>query len=96
MNWVEKIYSWTWYHFEFWLDRYARRPFTYIFRDFLHKHVIAGWIIRLALIAGVLLLCRWNWRLGGPVGILYGLILGHLDWGTAYKPGEQENPEYVE
>ncbi len=94
--WLEKIYCWIWYHFEFWMDKYARRPFTYIFRDFLHRYKAVGWIIRVILITGVLFLCRWCWWIGGLTGILYGLILGHLDWGTAYQPGEQENPPYIE
>jgi hypothetical protein len=95
MNWLTKAYFWCWYHIEsLWIeDKWLRRPFTYLFRDFLHQHLIIGIIIRLAIVTGVILLTRWNYW-GVLVGMLYAFILGHIDW-SGYKPNEQEDPPYI-
>ena len=95
---IEQLYCECWYHVEsvFGIAKKLRRPFTYIFRDFLHRYVIPGWVIRICLITGSIYLARWNFILGALVGILYGLILGHLDWGGKYTPEQQEDPEYYE
>ncbi len=92
---IDFLYAQVWYHVQFWVDKRLRRPFTYVFRDFLHQHLILGIFIRLGIVTGIIFLCRWNWAVGAPAAIVYGFILGHIDWG-GYKPGQQEDPEYIE
>jgi len=85
------MYKFIWYHTEFWLDPKDRRPYTYIIRDFYHKHPILWTSL-------VIILGFWlhSWLDMKVVScILTGILIGHLFWGTKYEEGQQEYPEYI-
>ena len=89
-----KLYAWLWYHVEFWLKPADRRPFTFILRDFYHQSPLMS--VFLTLSAGYLLGRHYFIDFVTWGGLLIGVVLGHLFWGKRYKPGEQENPPYIE
>ena len=86
-------YAWLWFHLEapFIRDFAARRPFTFILRDFYHCHEITA--ILLLLLAGYTL-GRWILRPLEMAMVITGLLLGHLFWGNPWQKGEQEQPPY--
>jgi len=85
------LYGWFWYHTEFWIkDRTARRPYTFILRDFYHASPIA-WTF-LMFLAGYLAYSHLHWK--DLLLVSTGLLLGHLFWGNSWKEGEQEYPTY--
>ena len=90
---MKNIYNWLWYHVEFWLKPEDRRPFTYILRDIYHQIplIAIGFYIGLGYVLGRFI--TFNWQV--LAALLFGVILGHLFWGTKYKPGQQEKPEYI-
>ena len=95
-DWLNRIYCEIWYHAEWFVkNKYVRRPFTYIMRDFVYARPYFGVPIILGLIAGLVILCIYHPVPGALVSIFYGMLQGHLWWGTHYKPGEQEEPEYL-
>lgn len=86
-----KLYAWLWYHTEFWLKPSERRPYTFIIRDFYHKHpIFIGW---LCVLAGFTF-GKWLITPDAFVLVSMGILLGHLFWGKPYIEGEQEKPEY--
>jgi nitrogen fixation-related uncharacterized protein len=91
------FYAWLWYHTEFWLDRPARRPYTYIMRDVYHNYPL---IVSILMSAGAYALGRWLLPVATKTylivlaAVLVGALLGHLFWGGAYVAGQQEDPEY--
>jgi hypothetical protein len=92
-----KFYCLIWYHVDglFTENKYLRRPFTYTLRDFIHFKPHFAWPLVAGLSYGAYWLGRVQLAAGITVAIFWGLLLGHLIWST-YKPGEQENPPYVE
>lgn len=87
-----KLYAWLWYHVEFWLKPEARRPFTFILRDFYHNSPLIT--IFMTLTAGYIIGRNISISFLVWLGLLFGFVLGHLFWGQPYKPDEQEYPEY--
>ena len=87
------LYSWFWYHTEVWLHPKERRPYTYMIRDFYHKHPILT--IFITMWAGYVFnrLCNVSWEVWLVLSL--GVLLGHLFWGTKYEEGQQEYPEYM-
>lgn len=87
------LYCWFWFHTEFWLAPLDRRPYTFIMRDWIYPHM--KWFIVMEII--------WNLGMGyitialiSSMSILWmlsGWLSAHLIWGSAYIPGEQENPQ---
>lgn len=98
MWFLDFLYEKIWYHVEaLWIKaKEARRPFTFMMRDFLMQHRIWSAVIIVAELAGLVFLNRWNCYVGAPVIAIYFMVLGHLVWGTPMKPGEQEEPPYIE
>lgn len=98
MNFLTKAYWWFWYHVEsFWIkSKRARRPFTYMMRDFVTDHKIIGISIIILELVGLAFLVRWNWIVGYFCLAIYFMVAGHLWWGTPIKKGEQEEPQYIE
>jgi len=88
-------YAWLWFHTQFWLSPLERRPYTFIFRDWIYPHlpaflaILAGWY------SGLLILNHWHGYLALILGILSSLIVAHLVWGGGWKPGQQEEPTYL-
>lgn len=92
MNWLDRVYSWVWFHFEFWVtNKLLRRPFTYWMRDFWHKYKVWGTLI-LFIVTGLIVWgCVFSlWFL--PLLMFHGMLLAHLVWGSEYIPGQQEDP----
>ena len=90
-----EIYSWIWYHTEFWIaKKINRRPFTYIMRDFIFGNpkpaagMIATWY------AGMFALLYWHPFVAGALLLLSSFVLGHVVWGSKWTKGEQEYPAY--
>jgi hypothetical protein len=95
-SWLERVYAWTWFHVEAaWIkSEPARRPFTYIMRDFWAQHRFWGWTIFIVVSVAIAYACVWSaWFL--PVFGFHGMLFAHLNWGSPYKTGEQERPEYT-
>lgn len=92
-NWIERFYDKVWYKVEkLWIkSKKARRPFTFIFHDFAHKHPAIYTVVQLLIIA----LFSWWLSPWVLVAMLYTFIQGHILWG-GHKVGEQENPPYIE
>ena len=95
-NWLERAYAWVWFNVEsLWIKvKSLRRPFTYMMRDFWKQHPVWGWLI-MAVVTGLI---TWGvifsfWFL--PVYAFHWALFAHLWWGTPYRPGEQEDPEYT-
>ncbi len=86
-------YAWFWFHVEaLWIkDTAARRPFTYIIRDFYHAHpILWTW---LAVLLGYSL-GFWLVSFDSFIKISLGILMGHLFWGKGWLKGEQERPPY--
>jgi hypothetical protein len=92
-----QLYAWFWYHTQFWLQKPARRPYTYIMRDFYYNNALLTLII-----TGTIFYCFGRWWLpvrastfwAAFISLLMGLLLGHLFWGNKYVAGQQEDPTY--
>lgn len=97
-SWVRasfSLYAWFWFHTEFWLEPLERRPYTFIFRDWIFTHLIGYQIMIGFWYGGMLTWLHWS---PYAAGILIGLsswLNAHLVWGGKWKPGEQEWPPYL-
>jgi hypothetical protein len=98
MNWLEKAYTWFWYHLEsLWIKAKAtRRPFTFMMRDFMIQHPTWAAIIVLVELTLLCWLNLWNRWAGFWLGAFYFALFAHLVWGTPMKENEQEYPQYIE
>jgi hypothetical protein len=86
---VKQAYQWFWYHTEFWIDKTKlRRPYTYIFRD----HPWAYFLFVVACSAAAYLAGAW-WARTLIISFV-GILTGHVWWGSAHIPGQQESPDY--
>jgi hypothetical protein len=85
-------YCWGWYNFLWWMEKTARRPFTFFIHDFSHKYPIPYFIIQAAICYGLYRLTDSIWVF---VPILYGFCQGHFLWND-FKIGQQEQPTYTE
>lgn len=88
-----KLYAWFWLHTQFWIkDKKARRPYTFLIRDFYHEHPILFIFLEAWLIYLINHLLHTDWKIW--VGITIGVLLGHLFWGKQWQQGEQEEPGF--
>jgi hypothetical protein len=92
MDFIADIYDQIWYHFEWFLNKTARRPFTFFIHDFSHKFPYLYFILQVAVCYGFYRLVDSFWVF---VPILYAFAQGHFLWG-GHKVGEQEFPEFTE
>jgi hypothetical protein len=103
---ITRLYFWTyeyfWFHTEFWIkDPEQRRPYTYIFRDWIYPHMAAF----------IAILIIWYVGLGASVwfapnkiiilvvlalGVFSGWLSAHLVWGGKWNKGEQEWPPILD
>lgn len=87
--WLMRAYNWFWWHTEVWIDNTRlRRPYTYIFRD------NPSWFGVLSICWGALVWAVATWWARVPMMLAYGMLLGHLWWGSHIIPGQQESPTY--
>jgi hypothetical protein len=77
-------------------NKYIRRPFTYIMRDWWIEHKIVGTAIFTLITAILVFVCLWSLPLGLPLWAFHWSLFAHLWWGSGYKKDEQEYPPYVE
>ena len=92
-----QLYAWIWYRFQFFVQPpELRRPFTFWMRDALYTHRMAFTASTIVFYGLVGWLTYWN-RVGGLLLCWTGtMVLAHLIWGKDFKPGEQEQPTYIE
>lgn len=95
-------YQFFWFHTQaLWIkDPAARRPYTYLMRDWLYPHLFYFIIILLTWYAGLTAWLILSDGLAGRLaslylGVLSGMLVAHLTWGSGWKPGEQEFPPYL-
>jgi hypothetical protein len=98
-NWYAEF----WYHTQLWLPPIERRPYTFIFRDWIFPHM--GWFFFFTgiwyagmiawLIYSVLLQNMASAIACLVISTLSGFVWAHLRWGATWVPGEQENPPYI-
>ena len=92
---LAKFYLWFWFHTEFWLTHIDRRPYTFIFKDWIYTHTTIASILIFTWFAGMIVLSIWHGTLSTILSILTGLLTAHLIWGAAWIEGQQEYPEYL-
>ena len=91
---IGDFYNWFWYHTEFWLTPVNRRPFTFIFRDWIYTH-LAVFVALVALwFTGMVILSIWHGTATTITSVFTGMLLAHLVWGAGWIEGQQEMPEY--
>jgi hypothetical protein len=95
MNWLQKVYWWLWYHFEWWLTPVDRRPFTFAMRDFFNLHPMQAWTYTGLWFVGMGFLLWYNACAGGILIGLSAFILAHVVWGAPWIKGQQEHPQYL-
>lgn len=93
-RWLADFYLWFWFHTEFWLTPVNRRPYTYIFRDWIFTHQWPAfaifWTIT-GLLAWAVTCSAWYL----PLYSFYFMLVAHLIWGSKWIEGQQEVPTYL-
>jgi hypothetical protein len=90
-------YAWFWYHTQWYINPpELRRPYTFLFRDWLMVHKIAFTVIMIMWYIGVLALTYWRPYLSVILTFLSSMLLAHLIWGNKWVPNEQEEPPYLD
>ncbi len=90
-----RFYQYFWFYTEFWLTPEGRRPYTFIFRDWIYTHV---WQFVILLIVYLGLNIWWLVINPVPAGIVMffcGMLLAHLVWGTKWIENQQEEPAFL-
>jgi hypothetical protein len=89
-----RFYCWFWYHTEFWLTKGNRRPYTFIMRDWIYRHV--NWFTFLVVLfyGSMITLSVWHGTASTITIAVGSFLLAHLVWGTKWIEGEQEFPPY--
>ena len=90
-----RFYLWFWYHTEFWATPVDRRPYTFIFRDWIYTHVDLTLALVILFYAGMVVLSIYHGTASTVAVALGSLLLAHLVWGTKWIEGEQECPTYL-
>ena len=92
---LAKFYLWFWFHTEFWLTPTNRRPYTFIFKDWIYTHSNLVVFLILSWFCGMTILSLSHGTLSTILSILTGLLAAHLVWGAKWIEGQQEYPEYL-
>ena len=90
-----RFYLWFWFHTEFWLTPIDRRPYTFIFRDWIYRHVNLTLVLVALFYAGMVTLSCWHGLASTITVALGSLLLAHLVWGTKWIEGQQESPPFL-
>ena len=72
-----------------------RRPYTFVMRDWIYKHM--NWFLTMTFtwFAGMVALSVWHGTTATVLSICTGMLVAHLVWGSAWIEGQQEYPEYL-
>jgi hypothetical protein len=89
------LYAWFWFNTEFWQAPLDRRPYTYIFRDWIYPHMKTFLAVLAFWYAGLFFLAARQPYPALGLAILSSLLAAHLVWGSRWKKGEQEWPPYL-
>lgn len=90
------FYAWFWFHTEFWTkDPEARRPYTFMMRDWIYPHMKAFAFILCAWYAGMLAWLYWSPYLPAILIGLSSWVSAHLVWGGKWIENQQEWPPYL-
>ena len=92
---LSRFYLWFWFHTEFWLTLEGRRPYTFIFRDWIYTHIQTFLVLVGLFYAGMITLSVWHGTAATITGSLCSFLLAHLVWGSKYIEQQQEYPEYL-
>ena len=90
-----RFYIWFWFHTEFWLTSIDRRPYTFIFRDFIYRHVSIACTLIGVFYAGMIALSVWHGTAATITVAMGSFLLAHLVWGSKYIEQQQEWPTYL-
>jgi hypothetical protein len=95
MSILGKLYLRFWFATEFWLTPVDRRPYTFIFRDWIYRHLN----IFLAMVVGfyviMVVLSVWHGTMATIAGSLCSFLLAHLVWGSEWIEHQQEAPAFL-
>ncbi len=95
MGWLGELYCKFWFATEFWLTPTNRRPYTFIMRDWIFRHI--NWFVTLVALfyAGVITLSIWHGT-AATITVAFGsFLLAHLVFGSSWIEHQQECPEYL-
>lgn len=96
MNWLQRFYWKFWFYTEFWIaNKLHRRPYTFIFRDWIYTHAIAATILTVIWFVGMIVLSFWYGTLSTVLSIVTGILFAHLCFGSKWIEGQQEYPQYL-
>jgi hypothetical protein len=95
-NWLGRLYSWFWFHTEFWLTPINRRPYTFIMRDWIYTHIPQFISLLVIWLGGLITLSVWHGTTSTIISILTSMLLAHLVWGSKWVEHEQEYPTYLD
>jgi len=95
MRFIGRWYSWFWFHTEWYLTPINRRPYTFIFRDWLFRNLNIFIVLVALFYIGMLAVSIWYGTTSTIIVAIGSFILAHLIWGSAWIEGQQEYPEYL-
>jgi len=89
--WYQKL----WYFTEFWLTPVNRRPYTFIWRDWIYTHAGQAVGLIVSFYAGMIILSLWHGTASTIIVAIGSFVLAHLIWGSKWIESEQEYPAYL-
>ena len=95
MNWLQTFYCWFWFNTEWYLTPVNRRPYTFIMRDWLFRHVTTFVVILIVCFGLIFWFNLYHPLPASIIGFFSAGLLAHLVWGSKWIEGEQEYPEYL-
>lgn len=88
-------YEWFWFNTQWWLNPVDRRPYTFIFRDWIYPHMKWFLVILAIWYAGMFTWLAFNPWPSGLLLVLSSWLAAHLIWGACWIPNQQEDPPYM-
>jgi len=95
MNWLGRFYQWLWFKTEFWLTPIDRRPYTFIWRDWIYTHIPCAVLLIILFYGGMITLSIWHGAASAIIVAIGSFLLAHLIFGTRWIEGQQELPAYL-
>ena len=90
-----RFYLWFWFHTEFWLTPVDRRPYTFMMRDWIYRHVTTSIILITIYYVCIIVLSIWHGTASTITSSLASFLLAHLVWGSKWIEGQQESPDFL-